>query len=169
MHLEGVFLALSCPRHLSLILSFAQLDYFHKICRHRADIIAKPLPVGFQKGVFRQRHVRHGFRHYEMIERRMNASGVELIKKALSLEVGVIGSRPGGGEGYCGYGKKVIHIMPNIYHLPRNHLARDHTIMELPWQVVADRPNPPVSRRMLTTSVGYMKGLRQICLPEASG
>ena len=50
-----------------------------------------------------------------------------------------------------------------------HYLVNDQTCMEFPWQAQAPKLNPPVSSRILTTSVGYMKGLRQICRPVASG
>ena len=43
------------------------------------------------------------------------------------------------------------------------YLVSDQTRMEFPWQVTAESENPPVSSRMLTTSVGYMNGFRHTC------
>ena len=63
---------------------------------------------------------------------------------------------------------KCVYTMARV-KCPLLYLCSDQTSMEFPWQVTAEREKPPVSRRMLTTSVGYMKGFRQIWRPEASG
>ena len=65
---------------------------------------------------------------------------------------------------HCGVLKNVC-----MYVYTSTHLAKLQTMIELPWQVVDLKVKPPVSCRTLTTSVGYMKGLRHTWRPVASG
>ena len=41
-----------------------------------------------------------------------------------------------------------------------DYFTSDQTRIEFPWQVLELSENPPVSIRILTTSVGYIKGCK---------